>query len=230
MDYHDQLRIKELSPEERPRERLQELGPGALSDGELLAIILRTGARKYPATELARQLKSHFGDLKGVAAATIEELCELDGIGPAKAIQIQAAVEIGRRLTQVQDSGKRPISCSADVRALVWPKLHDKKEEHFLIVLLDAKNRPLKTKTVTIGILDSSIIHPREVFKNAIRASAAHVILVHNHPSGDPAPSRDDVETTRRLCEAGKVVGIEVLDHVIVGEKGHYSFKDEGKM
>ncbi len=230
MDDAKYLTIKELPPEERPRERLQKSGPGALSDSELLAIILRMGTGNVSATELARKLVTHYGGLKGIASASFEELCEIKGIGTAKAAQIKAAFEIGRRFSQTIDTEKDRIRCSEDVKNLFWHKMRTYDKEHFMIVLLDTKNRIIKTETVTIGILDSSIIHPREVFKSAIKSSAASVILVHNHPSGDPAPSRNDTSATIKLREAGELVGISVLDHVIIGEKGYYSFKDNNKM
>ena len=230
MDDAKYLTIKELPPEERPRERLQKSGPGALSDSELLAIILRIGTGNVTATELARKLVTHYGGLKGIASASFEELCEIKGIGTAKAAQIKAAFEIGRRFSQTIDTEKDRIRCSEDVKNLFWHKMRTYDREHFMIVLLDTKNRIIKTETVTIGILDSSIIHPREVFKSAIKSSAASVILVHNHPSGDPAPSRNDTSATIKLREAGELVGISVLDHVIIGEKGYYSFKDNNKM
>ena len=230
MDDAKYLTIKELPPEERPHERLQKSGPGALSDSELLAIILRMGTGNISATELARKLVTHYGGLKGIVSASFEELCEIKGIGTAKAAQIKAAFEIGRRFSQTIDTEKDRIRCSEDVKNLFWHKMRTYDREHFMIVLLDTKNRIIKTETVTIGILDSSIIHPREVFKSAIKSSAASVILVHNHPSGDPAPSRNDTSATIKLREAGELVGISVLDHVIIGEKGYYSFKDNNKM
>ncbi len=230
MDDVKYLTIKELPPEERPRERLQKSGPDALSDSELLAIILRMGTGNVSATELARKLVTQYGGLKGIVSASFEELCEIKGIGTAKAAQIKAAFEIGRRFSQTIDTEKDRIRCSEDAKNLFWHKMRTYDKEHFMIVLLDTKNRIIKTETVTIGILDSSIIHPREVFKSAIKSSAASVILVHNHPSGDPAPSRDDTSATIKLREAGELVGISVLDHVIIGEKSYYSFKDNNKM
>ncbi len=224
------LTIKELPPEERPRERLQKFGPEALSDSELLAIMLRMGVKNVSATELAKQLLKQYESLKGVAGASLEELCEIDGIGLAKAAQIQAAFEIGKRFSRISDTDGVLIRCSQDVRDLLWHEMRMHDQEHFKIVLVNSKNRVIKVETVTVGILDSSIIHPREVFKSAVKANAASVILAHNHPSGDPAPSPDDVDTTKRLTDAGKLMGIEVLDHVIIGEKSYYSFKDHDRI
>ena len=230
MDDVKYLTIKELPPEERPRERLQKSGPGALSDSELLAIILRMGTGNVSVTELAKKLVTHYGGLKGIASASFEELCEIKGIGTAKAAQIKAAFEIGKRFSQAIDTKGDQIRCSEDVKNLLWHKMRTYDKEHFMIVLLDTKNRVIKTETVSVGILDSSIVHPREVFKSAIKSNAASVVLVHNHPSGDPTPSRNDTSTTIKLREAGELVGISVLDHVIIGERSYYSFKDNNKM
>lgn len=230
MDEVKYLTIKELPPTERPRERMQKNGAGALSDSELLAIALRTGVGKTSATELAKQLIARFGSLKGIACASFDELCSVKGIGIAKAAQIQSAFELGRRTSRVMKDDHPQIKCSMDVKEFLWDEMRKLDKEHFAIIYLDTKNKVIRPETVTIGILDSSLVHPREVFKNAIRSGAASVIIVHNHPSGDPSPSRDDMATTKRLCEAGQLVGINVLDHVIIAENGHYSFKDQGKM
>ncbi len=224
------LTIKELPPDERPRERLQKCGAEALSDSELLAIILRTGTAKVSAMQLAAQLLGRFKSFRGIASASIEELCEIDGIGPAKAAQIKAAFEIGTRLSKVNDNDNNLIRSSKDVRDMVWHEMRMYDQEHFKIVLLNTKNRVIRIETVTVGILDSSIVHPREVFKSAIKSNAACVILVHNHPSGDSTPSRDDEAVTRRLYDAGELVGISVVDHIIIGEKSYYSFKDNNKI
>ena len=223
-------RIKELPPEERPRERFMQYGPDALSDSELLAIMLRTGTKNASAMALATQLIKRFETLKGIASASLDELCELEGVGPAKAIQIKAAFEIGKRFAKFRDTERTQIRCAEDVRKLLWHDMRMHQEERFMVVLLDTKNRVIKTETVTVGILDSSLIHPREVFRNAVKSNAASVILAHNHPSGDPAPSKEDERTTKRLCEAGELMGISVLDHVVIGERGHFSFKEHNKM
>jgi len=224
------LTIKELPPEERPRERLEKYGPGALSDSELLAIILRTGSKNVSVTELAKNLLRNQKGLKGIASASLEELCQLGGIGKAKAVQVQAAFEIGKRFSKARDRGDARIRCSEDVKRLLWHDMRNHDKEHFVILILDTKNRVIKDDTITIGTLDSSIINPREVFKSAVKSNAASVIIVHNHPSGDPTPSSDDIATTKRLRDAGEIVGISVLDHVIIGEKEHYSFKDHNRM
>jgi len=230
MDEPKYLTIKELPPDERPRERLEKFGSESLSDSELLAIMLRTGARNLSASDLAKRLLQRFDGLRAIASASLEELCELDGIGKAKAIQIKAAFEIGRRFSRARKDNSGQILTSEDVKNLVWDDMHTKTQEEFRILLLDTKNRLIRDEKVTVGILDASIVHPREVFKSAIKSSAASVIIVHNHPSGDPTPSRDDVSTTRRLREAGELVGISVLDHVIIGEGTYYSFKDNKRI
>ena len=230
MDNIRYLTIKELPPAERPRERLEKLGASALSDSELLAIALRTGVGRTSVTELAKQLLSRFVDLSGIDRASLDELRKIKGIGIAKAAQIIASFELGRRAARPLQDNRLQIKCSKDVKEFLWGEMRKFDKEHFAILLLDTKNRLIRPETVTVGILDSSLVHPREVFKSAIKSNAASVIIVHNHPSGDPAPSRDDMATTKRLCEAGQLVGISVLDHVIIAEKGYFSFKDEGKM
>jgi DNA repair protein RadC len=230
MEHAKYLTIKELPPEERPRERLEKCGPGALSDSELLAIILRTGGKNVSVTELARRLLKSYDGLRGIASASVDELCRQGGIGRAKAVQVQAAFEIGKRFSKARDRGDDRIRCSEDVKNYLWHDMRNHDKEHFVILILDTKNRVLRKDTITIGTLDSSIIHPREVFKSAMKSNAASVIIVHNHPSGDPTPSLDDIATTKRLRDAGEIVGISVLDHVIIGEKEHYSFKDSNRM
>jgi DNA repair protein RadC len=230
MDEIRYLTVKELPPDERPRERLKKCGANEIKDSELLAITLHMGFGKTSALELAAQLLKDFKGLKGIANLTFNELCKIKGIGDAKAAQILAAFEMGNRARRTSNDDRRQIKCSNDVNEIVGDRMRGFDKEHFEILILDTKNRVIRVETVTMGILDSSLVHPREVFKNAIKYGAASVIIVHNHPSGDPAPSRDDMATTKRLCEAGQVVGISVLDHVIIGDGKHYSFKDENKM
>jgi DNA repair protein RadC len=230
MDEVRYLTVKELPLDERPRERLKKRGASELKDSELLAIALHMGFGKTSALELAGQLLKDFNGLKGIANLTFDELCKIKGIGDAKAAQILASFELGNRAARIPSDNRRQIKSSNDVKDLLWDKMRKLDKEHFAILLLDTKNRVIRDEIITMGILDSSLVHPREVFKNAIKSGAASVIIVHNHPSGDPAPSRDDMATTKRLCEAGQLVGINVLDHVIIGESTHYSFKDESKI
>ncbi len=221
------LKIKELPEEERPRERLRKFGPNALSTAELLAIILRTGTRKQSALELAKHLLKKFGNVKSLAKASLEELCEIDGIGLTKAVQIQAAFDIGKRFTRFREDEKPSIRSSRDVANLLSDEMRLYENECFKILLLNTKNQLIKDETISVGILNASLVHPREVFKAAIKANSASVIIVHNHPTGDPTPSEEDNETTKRIKEAGKLVGIELLDHIIIGEDGYFSYKDK---
>ena len=217
--------IHDLPPAERPRERLVRLGPEALSAQEILALILGRGVRGESVMVTAQKLLSKFGSLQGIADSSVEELSEINGIGPAKATQLKAAFDLGRRLEAAPREGKAQVKSPEDVVGVAGGRLKGKKREHFLTLLLDTRNRLIRVATVSMGSLDSSIVHPREVFKEAISASAASVIFVHNHPSGDAEPSEDDIELTRRLVEAGKVLGIAVLDHVIVGDGVFMSLK-----
>jgi DNA repair protein RadC len=220
--------IRELPSEERPRERLQHHGPSAVSTAELLAIQLRTGTQERSAIGLGELLLSEFEGLRGVANATIEEMARIKGVGPVKAVQIAAAFELGKRLAALSEEDRPVIHSPQDVANLLLPELRDVKKEHFKSLLLDTKNRVQKIRTVSIGILDSSLVHPREVFKDAIQASAASIIVAHNHPSGDPTPSAEDKRVTQRLAEAGQILGIELLDHIILGDNRWISLKERG--
>lgn len=231
MEHVEQRRytIKQLPRELRPRERLLEAGPGSLSDAELLGLLFGTGSTKKTAVELAEEVISESGGRYGLYDVSVPELVEVDGVGEAKACVILAAVELARRLAKVRDPGKPVISSPTDVDGLLRGRITERDRENFVVVLLNAKNEVLDYPTVSVGTLSSSLVHPREVFKPAIRASAASVILAHNHPSGQMEPSREDREVTRRLCEAARIVGIEVLDHVILGH-GWFSMKEHGML
>ncbi|RMF86029.1 MAG: JAB domain-containing protein [Nitrospinota bacterium] len=222
--------IKEWPEEERPRERLVKWGAGTLSETQLLAIILGTGdhASGLSAVDLARLLLGHFETLRGIDAASITELCAVKGIGLAKATQVKAALELGRRLLAAGEGPQPQFRSSQDVFTYYHPLFVNVKQEIFKCILLDSKNRFLKEVTVSEGSLTASLVHPREVFKPAIRESAAAVIFVHNHPSGDPTPSKEDLEMTRRLVQVGEIIGIRVLDHIIVGDGRYVSFADQG--
>ncbi|MBC8429682.1 MAG: DNA repair protein RadC [Dehalococcoidia bacterium] len=221
--------IHDLPLSERPRERLQKLGVEALSSQEILAVILGRGVAGESVMVTAQRLLSQFGNLKGIASASVEELSQVKGIGPAKASQIKAAFELSSRLEGYSEAEDKPIvKTPEDVVSLVRGKLKGKKREHFLAILLDTRNRLIRVSEISIGSLDTSIVHPREVFKEAISASATSVIFVHNHPSGDPGASEDDIKLTKRLTEVGEIVGIDVLDHIIIGDKNYLSLKREG--
>lgn len=225
----DSFTIHDLPVADRPRERLQRLGVKALTAQEILALILGRGIAGESVMVTAQRLLSQLGDLKGIAEASLEELTQVKGIGLAKAAQIKAAFEIAERLDDPPEvTGKPQVKTPEEVANQVSGSLKDKKKEHFLALLLDTRSRLIRISEISVGSLDSSIVHPREVFKEALYASAASVIFVHNHPSGDPEPSADDIKLTKRLVEAGAVMGIEVLDHVIIGNKKHLSLKREG--
>lgn len=220
--------IKDIPAELRPREKLLRYGPSALSDQELLAIVIRTGSREANAVQLAETLLYQFKHLRGINLASVEELCQAaPGIGEAKAAQIRAAMELGRRLGQ-QDAEVVQVKSPQDVAAWVMEDLRYLQHEQFRLVLLNTKNIIIACEEISRGSLSSSIVHPREVFAHAIKRSAAAVILVHNHPSGDPTPSQEDINVTRRLVEVGRLVGIDVLDHLIIGDGVFCSLKEKG--
>ncbi len=221
--------IHDLPVSERPRERLQKLGAEALSAQEILAVILGRGVSGESVMVTAQRLLSRFENLKGIAEASVEELSQVRGIGIAKAAQIKAAFELASRLDGYTQTGdKTVVKTPEDVTRVVGGRLRGKKKEYFLTLLLDTRNQLIKVAEISVGSLDSSIVHPREVFKEAISASAAAVIFAHNHPSGDAEASPDDIKLTKRLAEAGELVGIEVLDHIIIGGKKFLSLKRKG--
>lgn len=223
--------IKEWPEEDRPREKLIEKGSETLSNTELLAIILRTGdaSSGHSALDHGRLLMQQFNEsLRKLGEASVQDICSIKGIGPAKAAQIKAAIEIGKRFAREEVRQGESFRSSADVFNFYREQLGGLKKEEFHVLLLDAKNRRIKDVRVSEGSLTSSLVHPREVFNPIVRESAAAVILVHNHPSGDPAPSQEDLHITRRLREIGEVMGVRVLDHVIVGKGKYVSFVDDG--
>ncbi|OGW65061.1 MAG: hypothetical protein A3H49_10250 [Nitrospirae bacterium RIFCSPLOWO2_02_FULL_62_14] len=220
--------IKQWPSSERPRERLLLEGAHSLSDAQLLAILLRVGRRDSSAVEVAMDLLRKLDGLRGMSNRGVEELCQISGIGPAKAAQLKAAIELGKRVLAEPLSTGTTIASSADLFRHYYPLLRDLRHEVFKIVLLDAKHGIIKDATVSEGSLTLSIVHPREVFNPAVRESAAAVIFVHNHPSGDPGPSEEDRALTARLVAAGELLGIQVLDHLIIGDGRYTSFADQG--
>lgn len=224
--YH--ITIKEMPEEMRPREKMLINGEQNLSEEELLAIILGSGTKEMSALQLARQLLVNFKGLRQIKEASLEELINSHkGIGSAKAIAVKAALELGRRLA-LNLHNKIIIKSPEDVKNLLMEEMRYYDREHFRVLYLDRKGGLLTGEDISIGGLHSSIVHPREVFKTAVKRSAASLILVHNHPSGDPQPSKEDIEVTRRLLEAGKLMGIEILDHIIIGEGVYFSLKANG--
>jgi DNA repair protein RadC len=234
--------IKEWPTAERPRERLGSLGPRALSPRELLAILIETGtpaAGGRPARsalDLAGDLLQHFsggeggGALRRIMTSSLAEICAVGGVGPAKATKVLAALELGRRAVEEQRPERERLRCAADVYQRMRLRMRDLRHEEFHVLLLSTQNEVLRDLQVTRGTLDASLVHPREVFRPAIAEAAASVILVHNHPSGDPTPSAEDRAVTRQLRSAGQTIGIEVLDHVVMGEGRYVSFAEGGMM
>ena len=217
--------IKELPEFERPREKLVKKGAKALKKEELLAILLRTGLKGKNALEIANDILVKYGDKK-LLGASYEELRNIHGVGLTKAAQILAAIELGSRLFKEKSEKEIYINSSEDaIKELAHIK--ENKKENFVVLYLDARNKLIYKETVSIGSLNANLVHPREVFEPAVRYLAAQIVLAHNHPSGDPEPSEDDLEITKRLVESGKILGIEVIDHIIITKTGFISFKEK---
>ncbi len=228
MEQMKQIMIKDIPESERPRERMLRYGSGGLSNIELLAILLRTGSQNESVIQLAQSVMSRLETLQDFHEISIEELTKIRGIGPAKAIQIIAGIELGRRVFQQVPQIKFSIHMPGDAARYIEDDIKYLKQEHFITLLLDTKNQIISKETISVGTLNSSIVHPREVFKPAIKKSISSIILVHNHPSGDPTPSKEDIEVTKRLVKAGELLGIGILDHIIIGDSKYMSFKEEG--
>jgi DNA repair protein RadC len=222
--------VREIPLEERPRERLDAVGAEALRDAELLAILFRTGTRSVGAVALAESLLREFGGLRALSRASVEELQRVAGIGRVKAIEVKAALELGKRLAAFSERGRPRIRAAEDVAELLMVRYKDYEHEVFKCVLLNTKNEVVKVVDVSHGSLDGTLAGPRDVFRQALREGASAVILCHNHPSGDPEPSPDDLQLTRRLVESGELLGVRVLDHVIFGDGRFVSLKDRGRM
>jgi len=228
VEYH--LRINEMPAAERPRERLKKSGPASLSNSELLAIILRTGTRSENVIGLANRLLSKFGGLDGIAKASFGELCAMQGVGHAKAAQIKASLELGRRLSMAQFDDKAIIRSPHDVVSLLTAEMAFLDQEHLRVVHLTSKNQVISVCEVYRGNVNTAMVRPSELFREAVRENCPAIIVVHNHPSGDPEPSPDDINITKHIVEAGRMLDIEVLDHIIIGKKGHVSLKERSLM
>ena len=223
------VRIVDMPAVDRPRERLLRAGPAALSTAELLAIILRVGSKGDSAITLANRILAEFNGIEGVGRSSVAELCQVRGVGKAKAVQILAAIELGRRVAAAPGSSGEPVTSAADVHRHMGPILGHLDREHFCALMLNTRGQVIANATISIGSLNASLVHPRELFRDAVRHIAASMILVHNHPSGDVTPSEEDIRLTRRLVKCGDLMGIQIIDHVIVS-RGHkfFSMKEHG--
>jgi DNA repair protein RadC len=228
MNKNSSFTVRDLPRPERPRERLQKFGPEALSAQELLALIIGRGIPQKSVINIAQELLAKFGNIKAISQATLEELSQIKGIGLAKAAQLKACFELGKREELEPELKNFDIKDPESVVKAIRASIKDKAKEHFKLILLNPRNKIIGISTISIGTLNASLVHPREVFKDAIMHSAASVVLAHNHPSGDPEPSEDDLTITKRLIEAGKILGIEVIDHIIIAKNGFFSFKGKG--
>ena len=226
VEYH--ATIHDLPSGERPRERLRDHGANNLSNTELLAIILRTGTATENAIGLASHLLRHFGGLGGLVKANFSELCAIHGLGEAKAAQLKAALELGKRLTSFQGQERVVVSSPRDVANLLAAEMNYLEQEHLRVVLMNTKNEVTSIREVYKGSINTAVVRVGEVFREAIRQNCASLIVVHNHPSGDCNPSQDDIRVTEQVVAAGKLLDIEVLDHLIIAERGFTSFKERG--
>ncbi len=224
------LMIRDVHTADRPRERLVNQGATSLSNQELIAIMLRTGTKQESVLHLANRVLNHFEQIQQLKDASIEELTSINGIGQAKAVQLLAAVELGRRLSSKQTDAKFTIRSPKDAASFLMADMTSLKQEHFVVLFLNIKNQVLHRQTIFVGSLNASIVHPREIFREAVRRSAASIVCAHNHPSGNPAPSPEDIAVTKRLMEAGSIVGIELLDHIIIGDHQFISLNEKGYM
>lgn len=222
--------MKDVAPYDRPREKLERLGPASLGDNELLALVLGSGSRDAGALETANRLLAAAGGVHGLTRIGSGQLRNVTGIGRARAAQVMAAVELGRR-TLMREAGERTrLRTPRDLAALLLPQYGSHPVEQFGIVMLDTKQRVIRIKILSLGSLDTTVVHPREVFREAAAASAASIVLFHNHPSGDPSPSGDDIALTARLVSAGAVMGIDVVDHLILADQRYFSLVEAGRL
>jgi len=222
------MRIEEIPSEERPRERLKALGVEVLSLRELVALVIGSGSSRRSSMDVAEDLVSALGSVKGLAAASVEKLARVNGVGPATACRLKAAMELGRRVIKAARGEIKVVRCPEDAAGLVIDDMRNLDREHFAVILLDSKNAVISVEKVSVGTVNSSIVHPREVLKPALEKSATSIILVHNHPTGNVSPSREDIMITRRFEKCGRILGIEVVDHIIVGDGDYRSMKESG--
>lgn len=221
-----EIRMKDLPATERPRERLLKYGAESLSDAELLAVVLGTGTKGMNIVTVSRHVFQKMS-LKKLSRSPAAELMKIPGIGQSKACQIISVFELSRRLEIYSEEPKRKIKDPEDIYKYIYPKIREEKQEKFIILCLDTKNQIISDITVFVGGLDFSIVQPREIFKSALLESAASIILIHNHPSGDPTPSREDIIITNRVIESGKLLGVHVWDHLIIGDGCYISLKEK---
>ncbi|CAM3140922.1 DNA repair protein RadC [Paenibacillus sp. UMB7766-LJ446] len=223
-----QYMMRDIPQEERPRERMMEYGAGALSHAELLAILLRTGTRQESAVHMAQRILTEAGGIRSLMDLSLEELTAMKGIGMAKAVQLKASIELGHRIAKSRLTQSTSIRTPRDAADILTEQLRYLQKEHFVCLFLNSKNHIIAQETLSMGSLNASIVHPREVFRAAIKCSSASIVCAHNHPSGDPTPSPEDIQITKRLIEAGAIVGIDVLDHIIIGDGTYVSLKEKG--
>ena len=222
--------MKDLSPDDRPREKLLRHGAPALGDNELIALVLGTGSARHTALGAANDLLRAHGGLHGLVRTTAADLGRVPGVGTARAAQLLAALELGRRTLTHAPGARVQLRTPREAAAYLLPAYGARAVEHFGVVLLDSKHRVVRTSVVAVGTLNTTVVHPRDVFREAVLGAAAAVVVFHNHPSGDPSPSADDVELTRRLAAAGELMGIDLVDHIVLGDVRYCSFKELGKL
>lgn len=230
VDLKDKMMIRDVHIADRPRERLIRQGAASLSNQELVAILLRTGTKEESVLLLANRILNSFDKIQDLKNATVEEMTAVKGVGQAKAVQLLAAAEIGKRIYRRHSEGRYVIKSPEDAAAYLMTDMSSLLQEHFVALFMNVKNEVLHKQTIFIGSLNSSIVHPREIFREAVKRSAASIIVAHNHPSGNPSPSPEDIEVTKRLVEAGSIMGIELLDHLIIGDHRFISLKEKGYM
>lgn len=220
--------MKDVPMQDRPRERLAKLGAQQVSNQELLSILLGTGTKTESVQQLAQRVLMHFEGINLLRDSTLEELTAIKGIGTVKAVVVLAAIELGNRINQLKPQERYCIRSPEDGANFVMEEMRMLKQEHFVCIFLNTKNQVIHRQTVFIGSLNASIVHPREVFREAVKRAAASIICCHNHPSGDPSPSQEDIQVTKRLAECGKMIGIELLDHLVIGDHKFISLKEKG--